>query len=549
MGGLPSFFRIQVFLYYVRLIGRVQFLSILLCLSDYMKALLQFSLVSLLAFSTPLCIAAVPAHQKTEEKIPNVPLTPDILFDVLLAEMALQHGNLGAAWEDNMQLAKATRDPRFAQRAVEIGLASQQTEQALISAKLWHDISPRSEAASQSLQMLLILQNRLPEFERLARKELANVSEDKRAKLLLGMYERLARGPDKAAIVPVFESLLKMDKLRPETQLALARAYIRAGQTVAAQRALDTTLKLQPNFALAILMLADMQRQAGQSDLAQALLQDFVQVEHKNQAEGMQRMVQVAYQMLAQIAEDTQDFVAANKWLSKIDLADLRFSAQAQRARLLIKESKFDQAKQAFAQLEQYPGLTLEQQRELLKIEVGGWIEAQAYDQAMAQLQKQLRVWPKDADLWYELALVQEKLAQYDAMEKSLRTALEYNPKMAQAYNALGYSMVERNQRLSEARSLIEKALSFMPDDPDFLDSMGWLAYRQGNLQEAKDWLQRAFTVKSDMAIGMHLAEVLWHLGEQGEARDLLRSMQTLDANNEMLKQTLRRLLKPGESL
>lgn len=514
-----------------------------------MKALLRFSLVSLLVFSTPLCIAVAPAHQSSEEKIPNVPLTPDILFNALVAEMALQQGNLSVAWEGNMKLAKATRDPRFAQRALEIGLASQQTEQALISAKLWHDISPRSEAASQALQLLLILQNRLPEFERLARKELANVPQDKRATLLLGIYERLSRGPDKAAIVPVFEALLKMDKLRPETQLALARAYIRAGQNNAAQRALDTTLKLKPNFALAILMLADMQRQAGQAEIAQALLQDFVQVEHKNHASSMQRMVQIAYQMLAQLAEDKQDFAVADQWLSKVDLADLRFSSQAQRARLLIRENKFDAAKQAFSQLEQQPGLTLQQQRELLKIEVGGWIEAQAYDQAIAQLQKQLGSWPKDADLWYELALVQEKLAQYDVMEKSLRLAIEYNPKMAQAYNALGYSMVERNQRLSEARSLIEKALSFMPDDPDFLDSMGWVEYRQGNLQEAKDWLQRAFKVKSDVAIGVHLAEVLWHLGEQNEARDLLRSMQMLDANNEMLKETLQRLLKPGESL
>lgn len=514
-----------------------------------MKAMLQFSLASVLAFSVSVCLAAVPTQQYADEKIPNTPLTPDILFNVLAAEMALQKGSMGVAWDGNMKLAKTTRDPRFAQRALEIALASQQIDQALTSAKLWHDISPRSEIASQSLQMLLILQNRLPEFERLAKKELANVPEDKRVTLLLGIYERLSRGPDKMAIVPVFEALLKMDKLRPETQLALARAYIRAGQTDAAQRALNITLKLKPNFALAILMLADMQRQAGQADLAQALLQDFVQVEQKSQVLSMQRMVQIAYQMLAQIAEDAKDFVGANDWLAKVSLADLNFSAQAQRARILLKESKFDAAKQVFAQLEQQPGLTAEQQRELLKIEVGGWIEVQAYDQALAQLQKQLKVWPKDADLWCEIALVQEKLAQYDAMEQSLRTAIKYNPKMAQAYNVLGYSMVERNQRLSEARFLIDKALNLIPDDPDFLDSMGWLAYRQGNFQEAKNWLERAFLLKSDVAIGVHLAEVLWHLGEQNEARELLRNMQALDANNEMLKQTLQRLLKPGESL
>lgn len=514
-----------------------------------MKALLRFSLISILTCVAPLSIAAVSTLKNAEEKIPNLPLTQEIFFKVLVSEMALQAGNLGAAWELDMDLAEATRDPRFAKRALEIGLTAQQPEQSLISARLWHDISPRSEAAAQSLRALLVLQNRLPEFERLAKKELAATSKDKRPALLLEMYEQLSRGSDKTAIVNVFETLLKMDKPRAETQLALARVYIRAGQAGPAKRALEYALRLKPDFALAVLMLADMQRQEGQTETAQALLQDFIEVEQKSHVAGMQRMVQVAYQILAQIAEDNRDFDAAEKWLSKITLLDLHFSAQAQRARLLIRQGKGEAAKQLFAQLHQQAGLTEQQQRDLLQMEVSGWVEVKAYDQAIAKLQKQLQIWPQDADLWYELAMVQEKVAQYDVMEQSLRTAIKFNPKMAQAYNALAYSMADRNERLPEARALIEKALSFIPNDPYFLDSMGWIEYRQGNLQEAKDWLQRAFIARSDTEIGVHLAEVLWRLGEENDARDLLRNMQMLDADNEVLKQTLQRLLKPGEAL
>jgi Tfp pilus assembly protein PilF len=78
-------------------------------------------------------------------------------------------------------------------------------------------------------------------------------------------------------------------------------------------------------------------------------------------------------------------------------------------------------------------------------------------------------------------------------MEKSLRQVIAKAPDNHHAYNALGYSLAERNVRLKEAHQLIDKALGMAPEDPFIMDSMGWVQYRLGNLDAAEAQLRRAY--------------------------------------------------------
>ena len=112
----------------------------------------------------------------------------------------------------------------------------------------------------------------------------------------------------------------------------------------------------------------------------------------------------------------------------------------------------------------------------------------------------------------------------------------------AHAYNALGYSLAERNLRLAEAKELIERALALSPGDPFITDSLGWVEFRLGNREEALRLLRQAYKTRPDTEIGAHLGEVLWAMGQKDEARRIWAEARQRDAGNDVLRETLVRL-------
>jgi tetratricopeptide (TPR) repeat protein len=150
---------------------------------------------------------------------------------------------------------------------------------------------------------------------------------------------------------------------------------------------------------------------------------------------------------------------------------------------------------------------------------------------------------PDDAEILYETALAAEKLGYLDVMEGHLRRVIELSPESAQGYNALGYSLADRNIRLDEAAQLIDKAMVLKPDDAAILDSKGWVLFRQGKLPEALEYLRNAFAKHPDGEIAAHLGEVLWALGRRDEALAVWREAAKAHPANEVLLSTMKRFV------
>jgi Flp pilus assembly protein TadD len=148
---------------------------------------------------------------------------------------------------------------------------------------------------------------------------------------------------------------------------------------------------------------------------------------------------------------------------------------------------------------------------------------------------------PKNTDLMSELAMVFEKLKRYDEMESVLRELIKLKPEDPHAFNALGYSLADRNIRLVEARQLITQALQLAPEDAYIQDSLGWVAFRQGQYAEALKILQTAYKARPDAEIAAHLGEVLWVMGQRQEAGAIWREGLLLKADNDTLVETLKR--------
>jgi tetratricopeptide (TPR) repeat protein len=246
-----------------------------------------------------------------------------------------------------------------------------------------------------------------------------------------------------------------------------------------------------------------------------------------------------AWLMLAQAAEMRGDGKAAAGWLDKIDDPQRALEVQTRRATLMAKQGKLREAR---ALVQQVPERKPEDARAKLIAESQVLRDVKRWPEAHAVLVSANDRFPSDIDLLYEQAMIAEKLNRTDEMERVLRRVIELKPDHHHAYNALGYSLAERNERLPEARDLIAKAVELAPTDPFIADSLGWVEYRLGNHAQALLHLKRAYASRPDTEIAAHLGEVLWVTGARDEARRVWREGRARDADNEVLRETLARL-------
>lgn len=246
-----------------------------------------------------------------------------------------------------------------------------------------------------------------------------------------------------------------------------------------------------------------------------------------------------AWLMLAQIAEQRGNAADAEQWLARIDDPQRAVEVQARRALLAARQGRVDEA---LASLRALPERDAGDARAKLVAEAQLLRELKRWQAAFDAYGRALQSSPDDGDLLYEQAMVAEKMDRMDLLEARLRRLIELQPDHAHAHNALGYSLADRGQRLDEARRLIERALELRPGDPFITDSLGWVEFRTGNLAEARRLLEQAWAARPDTEIGAHLGEVLWAMGERDAARGIWRQSRARDADNEVLRETLKRL-------
>jgi tetratricopeptide (TPR) repeat protein len=245
------------------------------------------------------------------------------------------------------------------------------------------------------------------------------------------------------------------------------------------------------------------------------------------------------YLLLSQAADQQKDMKAADAWLAKIDDPKRALEVQARRASLLARDGKVAQARELIRRV---PEKTPDDARAKVLAEAQVLRDAKLWRDANDVLTAASKKFPDDVDLIYEQSMMAEKLNRLADMERLLRRVIELKPDHQHAYNALGYSLAERNVRLPEARTLIKKALELSPGEPSITDSLGWVEYRLGNRDEAVRLLREAYRGQPDAEIAAHLGEVLWVNGQTDEARKVLREARKRDASNDVLRETLARL-------
>src|SRR5437899_1498262 len=534
--------------------------------------------------------------------LPNQELTENLLYEFLLAEIAIQRGNATLSAQAYVDLAKRTRDPRIARVATKFAASTARSNNAAIdAATVWHETEPGSTRALEAHAGLLVAAGRYDEALPNLKKLLTGSANDP-ANGFTQLTRTLANAQDKQAALKLVRSLAADYPKLAEAHFAVARAAVNAGDERVALEEARKAGQLRPDWDAAVLLEAQLLQKAS-ADQAASLLGGYLkkypaaretrlayarllvaqkrfgearaefqklmagvpdstdaafavallslQLKDYDAAEKYLRsLIESPYRdkdgvrlYLGQVAEERKNLPEALRWYGEVGEGEQYVQAQIRYAQVLAKQGKLDEAR---GRLQEAAAKNSQQRVQLILAEAQLLRDANQPKTAFDLVGQALDRVPNNPELLYDYAMLAEKIERVDVLEASLRKLIEIRPEHAHAYNALGYSLADRNQRLPEARELIEKALQLAPEDSFIIDSMGWVLYRMGNLKDSLGYLRRAFAGRPDPEIAAHLGEVLWAMGERAEAERVWGDATRESPDNETLANTTKRFRRRG---
>ncbi len=353
----------------------------------------------------------------------------------------------------------------------------------------------------------------------------------------------------------IMAQFLKEHPEAHEVQVANARLLASEKRYEPALAAFEQVVKQAPKDRMALHSLGLLCMQQGKNELSEKYFSQWLKVGEETpkdaDAAGVEEgpdteTIQV-YLLLSQVTEESGRYDRSLYWLDQVpsDAAEeILMMRDVRRAQVYAKKNDMARMRRVMADLaKRYP----DDKEKILLTETQILRSLKRYQQAYTLLKMELPDYQRNTNVLYDYALSAEFVGQYAEMERVLRQVMVLDPTFQHAWNALGYSLAERGIRLEEAKGYIEKALELAPNDPYITDSLGWVHYRLGNLDEAEAVLRKAQALSDEAEIAVHLGEVLWVKGQREEALVFFSKARAKDPKDESLAKTLKRLkIKPA---
>ena len=324
-------------------------------------------------------------------------------------------------------------------------------------------------------------------------------------------------------------------------RLLLATQWAERREFDLAMAELVAMAKLDPEDIDLVFMQGQIAYRAKRLPEARNLLEQYVSRQSQRQSGASDEGSGLvdAYQLLSRIAQDQGFFDDAVSLLDNIQEPSARHNARVRQAAIRAQQGRVDDA---LALLDTSDPQSLEE--EVLTASAGAQMlrEAKRPLEAIKRLEAANERMPDTVEIKYELAMMYERNERLNDTERLLREVIALDPGHAHSYNALGYSLADRNQRLPEALKLITRALEIAPNDPFIMDSMGWIKFRLGDYVTAVQYLEKAYRVRPEADIAAHLGEALWMLGQRDAAIEIWKKALAKEADNATLQETIKRL-------
>ncbi|MEN8177361.1 MAG: tetratricopeptide repeat protein [Pseudomonadota bacterium] len=543
---------------------------------------------------TPGPAALIP--QQTTNQLGQQTLSSGVIYDTLTAEIAAQRGDHHTAFIHAFRAAEQSRAPSAAERATQLALQAKLTPEAMQATHLWLELNPDSLGANQIAALLTANAKQLTETVKHLHEvvRIANLK-GQNGYLKAAAIAEKAGSPDQS--LALMQQVIPADTTDPDALYAIAVTAIQARQYTLAEQSMSRALQSRPDWSKGMLLLsrsliAQERQDEGLEILKQAvasapekaelrltyarllldnnqLAESLEQFEILNQQnpknqdiifalgvisselkkydlakEYFQRLLKnrnkrsESHFQLGLIAQKLNDPGTALQHFSKVDGKN-QADAHIQMARILAALGQLNEARELLQRLR----IALPQHGSKLHlIEADLLRDAQQYTLAHDIYNRALELYAGNIDLLYARALNAADMGQINILEQDLNNILNHQPNHADALNALGYTLADQTGRLGEAKQFIQRALTLKPDSPAILDSMGWVEFRLGNLEDALKFLQQAAKFSPDAEIASHLGEVLWHMDKKNQALKVWQKANELEPDNRFIKPVMQRL-------
>ncbi len=555
--------------------------------------------------------------QTAEERLERYAKKDDICFHLASANLLLNSGDLAAAENDLRKALTVNPNSSAAHMAMgDLYLLKKDQKQAGEEFKKAAELAPvrsmerlkyaaftsatgdTGETRRIATEMTRQAPDYLPGWTLLAELAFKDKKYDEALSLLENVFSRdqgyvdghrlesdvlLAKGDTKKAI----EVLEQLDQTYPDIPLIkyqLARAYLKNNNPNQAKVALDQAISINPNFADAIVLLAETNLRFGHGEMviepitnllrkrpdlrsaafllaaaygsldrfddAEAVIRDQVRLAPQDPqphtALGLTLREGKRNEEARQAFEKAAELAPDNLWLVdqlvELDLLDKHFDSARQRihrqfqknpdlpaphfleGKILIAEGKWDLAAgelQKTLQLD--PNFS-----SAYDLLIQAYFATNKLPQAVSQLQAELAKMPNDTTALMTLALAYERMKDFPKARDTYERLLSIEPNFVSALNNLAYLYTEQLNDLNKAYDLARKARDLRANDPSIGDTLGWVLYKRGEYQQALTILQQSAEKAADNPeIQFHLGMTAYIMGQTDIARTALQKAAT----------------------
>lgn len=537
---------------------------------------------------TPMAVETRPASDRAT-----------LVYELLAGEIAGKRGAFKEAAQHYQNASELSDDPSIAERSTRIALFASNWDQALQSVERWIELQPDNIEAREAAGLLYIQDKQsdkaFTQFDRVI-----DSAGDERAELFNQLGASIGKENTHPETLQVFDRLRQKYSDIAASHLTYAKLSYRAEKFEEALSGIESTLAIEPDNSDALILQNRIYLNTGRSDLALASMAKLaeakpedasihldyarmlVQVkrypealdafsrvmellpqdtnliysvallhvelgQHKEAREYLRKLTashphrDAAHYYLGRIEEVEKNWDKAMGWYLRVGEGEYYYDARANVAEMQAKLGLVSEARASLQQLRNET--SAESVRVRLYLAEGQILrEADALEDAMSLYNEVLESYPGNVELHYARGMLGEQMGRLDLLEQDMKEILKQEPDNATTLNALGYTLVDRTERIDEGMEYIRKALALRPDDAAILDSLGWAYYRKGNLEKSLEYLNKAHALFQDPEISMHLGEVLWAAGQHDKAIETVNQALEKSPDYVGLQELLKRI-------